>query len=124
MLPGDSLFLRHLIRLGSRPNFTDEGNRDLLHWTPLLGFILVLPHTNSDGSVSSPHQLPPELHSARVSYELRIEYLVYLGRCHITGQAAFLILLAFILPFFFLLSLLDHPRHSASLSYVMGGSSF
>lgn len=126
MSPGDFLFLRHLIKLGSRPDFTGEGSHDMLPMTLLLGFIFVLPQTSSDRSVSFLHQFPPEPYSPQAFCEFKIEYLVFLGRCHITEQVVSLISLILlasssplsILTSSFLSSLLDHPVHSASLSLM------
>lgn len=123
MSPGDSLFLRRLIKLGSRPDFTGEGSRDMLPVTLLLGFISVLPQTSSDGFSQFLHQFPPEPYSPQAFCVFRIEYLVFLGRCHITEQVVFLIWLASssplsISPSSFLSSFLDHPVHSASLSLM------
>lgn len=90
MPPGDALFLRLLIKLGSRPNFTGEGSQDLLPWTLLLGFSQLVRQVS---------QFSPPVTSRTSFCEFRIEYLVFLGRCHIPEQAAFLILLPSISPF-------------------------
>lgn len=77
----------------------------------------VLPQTNSDMSVS---QLPGEPHSPQTFCELRTQYLVFSGSCHITEHADILHLPAFsFLPLPFQLPpSLDSSGNSASLSLM------